>query len=147
MASLLDLALRMEAYKRAIPQAASDLAASVARVIHKDLVTHTPVDVSTAVSNWQLTLEPILPIRIPAYVPGSKGSTHVESAQAALGQGEQQLGNKKPGMTIYLTNALPYIRRLNDGYSKQAPAGFVERAELLGRKTAERLGLQLYKYV
>jgi len=147
MADLRELDRRMLAYKRAIPQAASDLAASVARVVHKDLVVTTPVDVSTAVSNWQLTLEPVLNISIPAYIPGSEGSTHDDSAQMALLQGEQQLEQKKPGMPIYLTNNLPYIRRLNDGYSKQTPAGFVERAELLGRKTAERLGLQLDKYV
>lgn len=29
---------------------------------------------------------------------------------------------------LYLTNRTPYIRRLNDGYSQQAPALFVEAA-------------------
>lgn len=29
---------------------------------------------------------------------------------------------------IYITNNVPYIGRLNDGYSKQAPARFVEMA-------------------
>jgi hypothetical protein len=31
----------------------------------------------------------------------------------------------KAGDTIYLTNNLPYIRRLEEGYSQQAPAGMV----------------------
>lgn len=147
MGNLLTLAKRAEALKAAIPQAASDLAASVARVIHKDLVTVTPVDTSKALSNWQASLDAPLPLYLPAYVPGSQGSTREESAQTALLQGEQHLADKKPGMPIYLVNNAPYIRRLNEGYSDQEPAGFVERAVLLGRKTCERLGLRLREYV
>lgn len=47
--------------------------------------------------------------------------------------------NQKPGITpvlaaykiddtVLISNNLPYIQRLNDGSSKQAPAGFVESA-------------------
>lgn len=34
----------------------------------------------------------------------------------------------KPGQDIYISNNLPYIKRLNEGWSKQAPAMFVEAA-------------------
>lgn len=147
MADLRTLAKRAEALKKAIPQAASELAASVARVIHKDLVLVTPVDTSKALSNWQLSIQAPLPLYLPPYVPGSQGSTQEESAQMALNQGEQQLADKKPGMPIYLVNNAPYIRRLNEGYSQQAPAGFVERSVLLGRKTVEGRGLRLREHV
>jgi hypothetical protein len=30
--------------------------------------------------------------------------------------------------TIWILNGLPYIERLNEGHSQQAPAGFVETA-------------------
>ncbi len=56
------------------------------------------------------------------------------SAAETINQARAVLATKKPGQKIYITNNLPYIRRLNDGYSKQAPAGFVERAVLIGRK-------------
>jgi len=147
MADLRALARRAEALKRAIPQAASDLASSVARVIQKDLVTVTPVDTSKALSNWQMSVQVPLGLYLPPYVPGNEGSTQEESAQMAIMQGEQALAEKKPGVPIFLVNNAPYIRRLNEGYSQQAPAGFVERAVLLGRKTVERLGLRLRQYV
>lgn len=143
MVNLLDLANRMQKLKERIPQAASDLASSVARVVQKDLVTVTPVDESTALSNWVLTTEEPFALQLDAYVPGQQGSTREESGQLALAQGEQQLALKKPGDPIYITNNLPYIRRLNEGYSDQEPAGFVERAALLGRKTVESVGLKL----
>ena len=137
----------MRAYKAAVPVAASELTKSVVRVIHKDLVTVTPVDESTALSNWQVATQQPLFLFLPAYEVGSHGSTKEESAQLAILQAEQALDNKQPGDTVYITNAAPYIRRLNDGYSKQEPAGFVERAKLLGRKTVNKLGLRLDKYV
>lgn len=143
MATLLDLANRMQKLKEEIPQAASDLASSVARVIHKDLVTVTPVDTSKALSNWVLTIEEPWAVELPAHVEGEAGSTQEESGQLALAAGEQQLALKKPGDTIFIQNNAPYIRRLNDGYSAQEPAGFVERAVLLGRKTSERLGVKV----
>lgn len=143
MGNLLDLAKRMERLKEEIPSAASELASSVARVIQKDLVTVTPVDESTALSNWVLTVEEPFDLFLDAYVPGNAGSTQVESGQLALAQGEQQLKLKKPGESIFITNNAPYIRRLNEGWSNQAPAGFVERSVLLGRKMTERIRLKL----
>jgi hypothetical protein len=32
------------------------------------------------------------------------------------------------GQSIFITNNVPYINRLNQGHSKQAPKGFVEKA-------------------
>lgn len=143
MGNLLDLANRMQQLKKGIPLAASELASSVARVIHKDLVTVTPVDTSKALSNWVLTVEEPFALYLEAHVEGIAGSTQEESGQLALAAGEQQLALKKPGEPIYIQNNAPYIRRLNEGYSQQEPAGFVERAVLLGRKTTERIGLKL----
>ena len=36
--------------------------------------------------------------------------------------------NLKLDDTVYISNNLPYIQRLNDGYSQQAPENFVESA-------------------
>lgn len=143
MGTLLDLANRMQKLKEEIPQAASDLAASIARVVHKDLVTVTPVDTSQALSNWVLTVEEPFALYLPAHIEGEAGSTREDSGQLALAAGEQQLALKKPGDPIFIQNNAPYIRRLNDGWSAQEPAGFVERAVLLGRKTSERVGIKL----
>lgn len=39
-----------------------------------------------------------------------------------------EMGKFSISDTLYITNNVPYIVKLNNGYSKQAPARFVERA-------------------
>lgn len=40
--------------------------------------------------------------------------------------------NVERNSSIHITNNLPYIGALNDGHSKQAPAGFVRTAVMEG---------------
>ena len=132
--SLLDLANSLERKAKAIDEAASKTAVDTALAIVGDLAYKTPVDTSQALSNWIVTLDAPATERIDPHYPGEGGSTQRSSAAETLNQAKAVLANKKPGQAIFITNNLPYIKRLNDGYSAQAPAGFVERAELLGRK-------------
>jgi hypothetical protein len=141
--NLLDLANRMEALKKRLPAAASDTAVKVAETIVADLAFHTPVDTSQALSNWIVTLDGKNVGRIDPHFYGERGSTQKASAAQTIAQARQVLKNKKPGQTIYITNNLPYIRRLNEGYSGQAPAGFVERSVLIARKLVKKLKLKL----
>lgn len=131
---LLDLATSLEKKAKAIDEAASKLAVDTALTIVGDLAFKTPVDTSQALSNWIVTLETPSSDKIKPHFPGEGGSTQKASAAETINQARKVLTKKKPGRKIYITNNLPYIRRLNDGYSKQAPAGFVERAVLIGRK-------------
>jgi len=131
---LLDLATSLEKKAKAIDEAASKLAVDTALTIVGDLAFKTPVDTSQALSNWQVSLGSPVDSKIPPYYPGEGGSTRNSSAQSTIDAAKNALKQKRPGVTIYISNVLPYIRRLNDGYSKQAPAGFVERAVLIGRK-------------
>lgn len=133
MAGLNKLAERMRAKAKSIPTMASDLAVKVTKTIVNDLAYATPVDESTAISNWQVQLNTPVQQEIRAYFPGSKGSTYSASAQATVENAEAELAGKKPGQPIYLSNVLRYIVPLNNGSSTQAPAGYVERSVLLGR--------------
>lgn len=135
--SLREFARYMTDRANAMPTESSEVAVKVARAIVRDLVTVTPVDSSKALSNWQVALGSKAGGRLEPYFYGDRGSTQETSAAAALAAAELVFKQKKPGQSIIITNNLPYIRRLNDGYSKQAPAGFVERAELIGRKMAK----------
>lgn len=47
------------------------------------------------------------------------------------------------GQIIYITNSLPYARRLENGYSQQAPAGFVRITLAEVNSMANRIGLSL----
>lgn len=77
----------------------------------------TPIDTGWASSNWTLSLDK------PAYdVVGSKEAvqSEAEGIDAALQFDIRQ------NTAIYCTNNVPYIARLNDGWSKQSPRGFVD---------------------
>lgn len=134
MGDLRTLARRLEKRANAMPEDANRVKIETAKAIVNDLIEVTPVDESTALSNWQVGVGEPVPTAIKAYVAGKKGSSEGVSEQAAKNAALAKLEAVKPGETIYLSNVLKYIRRLNDGSSGQAPAGFVERAVLLGRK-------------
>lgn len=136
--SLNDLANYLERLAIRLPeQRSNELSKRAATVILTDLVAVTPVDTSKAISNWQVSLGSPSHIILPPYVPGKGGSTALASKDAALAVGKQIIEAKGPEQALFISNALPYIRRLNEGWSKQAPAGFVERAILLGRLVSE----------
>lgn len=116
---------------------ASNVSIAAAKFILADLLAVTPVDTSQAISNWQIGLDRPIINTIPPYFPGKGGQTAQASREAAWRAALSILATKKPGQAVYLGNALPYIRKLNDGSSSQAPAGFVERAILIGRLFAE----------
>jgi hypothetical protein len=133
VATLNDLAKRMRKKAKEVPEMGNNLAIKVTMQIVQDLAHVTPVDESTAISNWQVELNSPVQSAIRAYYPGSKGSTYSLSAAATIDDARAALANKKPGQPIYLSNVLRYITRLNEGSSTQAPAGYVERSVLLGR--------------
>lgn len=132
--TLLDLANDVDKLADKIGQAASDHAVETALTIVGDLAYHTPVDTSQALSNWDVTIESPATGKHGPHFPGKQGSTYRQSAAETLSLAKAALKNKKPGQSIFIANNQPYIKRLNDGYSQQVPAGFVERAVLLGRK-------------
>lgn len=132
--TLLDLANDVDRLAETIGQAASDHAVKTALTIVGDLVYHTPVDTSQALSNWDVTVGAPADDPHGPYFAGKHGSTLQQSAAQALTVAKQTLKDKKPGQPIFIANNLPYIVPLNRGSSAQVPAGFVERAVLLGRK-------------
>lgn len=131
--NLLDLANSMDRRAKAYKEAASKLAIDAALTIVGDLAYKTPVDTSKAISNWIVSVGSSAGGTIQPHFPGYKGSTYRASAAETIDAAKNALKNKKPGETIFITNSLPYIRKLNDGSSVQQPAGFVQRAVLLGR--------------
>lgn len=79
----------------------------------------TPVDTSWARSNWIPSTG--APIKRPRGTPES-----VDSGPQETGMARAAVWRRGQG-PIYVTNAVPYIEKLNRGWSRQAPAAFVER--------------------
>lgn len=75
--------------------------------------TGTPVDTGHARANWIPSVGE--PNAIEANDDGAAAQGTAAIASFKLGQGK-----------LYITNVVPYIRRLNDGWSDKAPALFVE---------------------
>lgn len=135
---LAQFANKMEKRAQVFEQTANKIAIKAATAILKHLVNVTPVDTSQALSNWQVGINAPVNSEIPPYVAGKRGSTQTASAAKALSVGISALADKKAGETIYISNNLPYIEKLNAGSSTQNPGGFVEAAAQLGRKTVEK---------
>jgi hypothetical protein len=133
----------MEALPDKIEKGASNVVVSVVKAIDRDVVPHTPVDTTEALSNWQASLNQKAGFGLDAIFLGKAGSTAPQSQAAAISHVDRTLQAKKPGEQVYLSNLAKHIVPLNNGTSAQEPKGFVERATLIGRLTARRTKLGL----
>lgn len=141
--TLKGLAGRMERLKKQIPKESGRLARETAIAVIVDLLAHTPVDTSLALSNWQLHLNTPIMTAIQAYAKGKFGSTAHTSYNAALAEALRELKSHKSGDTIWIINLIRYIVYLNQGHSSQEPAQFVERAVDKGRMVISTLKMKL----
>lgn len=106
-----------------VPKNADEIVRKVALAADQTIVTATPVDTGRARANWQVGIG-AAPAGTVEYSGGGSGA-----AGYAIGVAQNVVTAYKgqPG-GIWLVNNLPYIQRLNEGWSAQAPAKFVEQA-------------------
>lgn len=130
MPNLSDFSRRITLRGRKIAENADKLTRKVALAADQAVVSATPVDTGRARSNWIAQIGAPASQVIEPYAPGEAGSTGNSNVQAATDQAEQVISGYNYGEEIHITNNLPYIQRLNDGHSAQAPANFVEQAVL-----------------
>ena len=134
MATLAEFAKRMTRIsvevENGVEQGMRDCAGTVARSV----IGGTPADTGRARSNWSAQIDEAAHGLIPAYMPDQAGSTAQENAAAATRAAVAKIAqfDIDKHKSIHITNNLPYIGSLNDGHSKQAPAGFVQMATLAG---------------
>lgn len=80
------------------------------------LVQKTPVDTGRAKNNWTFSInEPDVSFNMAR--TKSRKNTAISKRK-----------DIKPYTVTYTSNHLPYIERLNDGHSQQAPRGFIQSA-------------------
>lgn len=96
-------------------------------MIDQTLVVSTPVDTGAARSNWIPSLGfPSDSIVSPRGIADAIGEARTVQATYEREDPDQA------ARPIYITNNLKYVPRLNQGWSRQAPAGFVQRAVAVG---------------
>lgn len=112
-------ARRMRQIAREIEPAVGGAVNTAAGLILATVIPATPVDTGRARGNWQVSIGVAIRSEIERLDKTGAGT---------LNQGRSQISMRPPGQTIYISNNVPYIGRLNEGYSAQAPAAFVEMA-------------------
>lgn len=112
----------------------TDIVRGTALVADQVVVQGTPVLSGRARSGWDVAIGVE-----PSSVPSSDPSSPEAGTSQALAKGKAVISQWKQGSgVIYISNGLPYIRRLEDGYSQQAPAGMVTDAAAAARDWANQ---------
>jgi hypothetical protein len=132
MANPQQFARRIVKIAASVEQGANKAKRAAGLAISQAVILATPVDTGRARGNWQVSDgSPIL---------GTINRLD-QSGGSTLGAARGVIETTRPGATLYISNNLPYINRLNEGWSAQAPAGFVERAVAQGRAVVRRMKL------
>ena len=121
MADLKSFGKRIKIVGQTVEDNATKLVRKVAIAVDGHLVLSTPVDTGRARSNWQVEIN-----------AEAGGTVEPVSPQQAMAQAAAKVATSRNGDEIHITNNLPYIGKLNDGWSAQAPASFVQIAVLEG---------------
>lgn len=108
---------------------------ALALSIHENLVAATPIDIGWARAGW-------VPSVGQPYTGGlsenpTASDVAIMQARATTGQAEVLLYQLTDG-DLFVTNNVEYIQALNDGWSKQAPSGFVQIAVTKSVREFER---------
>lgn len=123
IANLPQFRQELKAILAAVEEEGTRIQRKVALTTLTAAVQATPVDTGRARGNWNASVDSVdRTTRDAPGAPGQGATDSINRGAAAIG------GLDKFGAVINISNSLPYIERLNEGYSAQAPAGFVEKA-------------------
>lgn len=130
----------MRGFSKRIKQIAAGVEKNADGMMRKTVITvassvalRTPVDTGRARSNWQTHIGSAPSGLVSAFSKGSKGSTAAAGVAQATSSAVQEMERyNNSGSDVYITNNLPYIGRLNEGSSDQAPVGFIQSAVMAG---------------
>lgn len=130
----------MRGFSKRIREIAVGVETNANSVVRKTVITvasavalRTPVDTGRARANWRTNIGGPLVTPVESFPRGKDGSTGASAAGQAISDATTKMGQyKESGTPVFISNNLPYIGRLNEGSSKQAPAGFIESAIAAG---------------
>lgn len=139
MTSLGDLYGKMMTLSRQVETSADALVREVATQVISQAARSTPIDTAEAILDWQIGVgsppdqlgQALYPTRWNRDPPGPIPDK-TPAVATVTGRASREIEGYRGTGTVYVSNAAPYIQRLNDGYSKQAPAGFVQLAVQAG---------------
>jgi hypothetical protein len=114
---------RLNGISKRLNRGVAALTASIIEEIGNEVVDRTPVVTGFARANWRPSLN----------APSSSAVSFLDPTGAATKSRIVVVGLRwQPGDIFYLVNRAPYIGRLAEGSSPQAPAGYVQTAARVG---------------
>lgn len=114
MANIRDFVIGLDQFKDDVRVSVVRLQKQVAFDLFRRIIKRTPKDTGRAQASWTIALnQPDRTVQ-----PAGKKSYPLPKVSM------RSVANKV-GDTIWISNNLPYIERLEHGYSKQAPSGMV----------------------
>jgi len=137
---------RMRELGEAIEAGTRQLQNDVADAVQQHIIEATPVShletghSGRARNNWVATINTpwTQAVYNGPFDPSGRTQAEINSTTIA---------NNKRGRPVFIANNLNYIGLLNDGFSAQAPAGFVQSALLIGMRVARSASILGYARV
>ena len=109
-----------------VPQAVQDVTAKIGLQALRGVVNKTPVDTGRARGNWQASLGSPVASTTNAKDPSGEAPLASSAQTSTYSREAPTVLSVPPFGTIWLSNNLPYIQRLESGtWSGQAPHGMV----------------------
>lgn len=112
-------AAQVQKYQRMIKERVPKVMRMFMIEAYRQVTISTPVDTGRARWGWNCS------VATPDLTVPSEGQYALDSGRASKSFTQKAVTGDK---ITYIANAVPYIGRLNEGYSNQAPARFVELA-------------------
>jgi len=106
----------------------------IALEMFRRIILKSPVDTGRFRGNWQIAI---------GSVPDGTLELDDKTGTATIAKGAAIALGMNAGDTIYFANNLPYARRLEEGYSQQAPAGMVALTVQEFQSIVRQIGLEL----
>jgi methionine synthase I (cobalamin-dependent) len=114
-----DFAKRIRKRARDVEENSNDNIKRLATGIVGAVVVETPVDTGHARANWVAS--------ISTETFDEKDVTD-PVGQATIAEAVNVINGRRSEQAVHITNNVKYAPRLNDGWSAQAPKGFVQKA-------------------
>ena len=117
------------AYSRELlPRQVVALQKNMALRVLRGVVMKTPVDTGRARGNWQVNIGSVPEVEVESEEKGPRGKAPQGASGGVFDAGQaviKSLPSKRPFHIVWITNNVPYILRLEEGYSDQAPQGML----------------------
>ena len=106
----------------------------IALEMFRKIILKSPVDTGRFRGNWQIAI---------GSVPEGTLELDDKTGTATIAKGAATALGINAGDTIYFANNLPYARRLEEGYSQQAPNGMVALTIQEFQSIVSAIGIEL----